>query len=298
MLRSPRPPLYDPRVLWVSRNLLPGRRTVAAWPRTAPLACPNLSAPNLLEVMENGLGATTTLEYRPSTQWDNTGGDGITDLPFNLWTVTRIERDDGMCDAAGANCLGVTGAAHTVATTYRYQDGRYDPTGREFRGFGAVEARDPDPGLPLLHQSQFTFFWQGAALAGKVHITITSSVSGETMTAWLVVGVNTWQCVDPTSLTAIDCPPTFTTHQPRVIVRLTEVDRTNLGASSSHTAVTQNLAFDAYGNITQTSRGGDNTTPLHTYTDYAYNTTAYIVDKPQHVLVRDGSGPTAPVLEE
>ncbi|MFN8628237.1 MAG: toxin TcdB middle/N-terminal domain-containing protein [Candidatus Binatia bacterium] len=252
-----------------------------------PTGAPQPKRADLLEVMENGLGATTTLEYRPSTQWDNTGGDGITDLPFNLWTVTRIERDDGMCDASGANCLGVAGAAHSVATTYRYQDGRYDPTDREFRGFGTVEARDPDPGLPLLHQAQFTFFRQGAALAGKVHTTITTSVSGDTPTAWLVVGSNTWQCVDANSLNALDCPVSFTSQESRVIVRLTKVERTDVGASSYHTAVTQNLAFDAYGNITHANRGGDNTTPLHTYTDYAYNTIAYIVDKPTHVLVKD-----------
>ena len=252
-----------------------------------PAGVPQPKRADLLEVMENGLGATTTLEYRPSTQWDNTGADAITDLPMNLWTVTRIERDDGMCDDNGANCIGTAGGAHRLVTTYRYQDGRYDPINREFRGFALVQSENGAPSDPL-HTAQHTRFHQGWALRGKVLTVTTYQADGGSPPADftqkpLTQDNNTWECVGLSP-----CPAT--SQAAPVTVRLTENARTdysNLSTSNSRTAFSRNLAFDAYGNISHNSRGGDNVPSVHTYTDYAYNTAAYIVNKPKHVLVKD-----------
>ncbi len=46
--------------------------------------------PDLLEMMENGIGGTTLLEYSPLDPMEQDGGDAVSDLPFNVWTVTKI----------------------------------------------------------------------------------------------------------------------------------------------------------------------------------------------------------------
>ena len=56
-----------------------------------------LERPNLLGLMENGLGGTNTIVYRPSTAYDNSGGDAQPDLPFINWVVDKTRRNDGQC---------------------------------------------------------------------------------------------------------------------------------------------------------------------------------------------------------
>lgn len=102
--------------------------------------------PYLLNEMDNNRGATTRVEYAPSTQfyrmdekrpetrWE-------TPLPFPVQVVSQVEQIDV-----------VSGGKQT--TEYRYHHGYWDGAEREFRGFGMVEQRDTetfetynDPGL-------------------------------------------------------------------------------------------------------------------------------------------------------
>jgi len=233
-----------------------------------PADVPQPKRTDLLEVMENGLGTTTTLEYRPSTQWDNTGADAVSDLPFNLWTVTRIDRDDGMCDSSGGNCIGVSGGAHALVSTYRYQDGRFDPIDREFRGFALVQSEDRSSSDPL-HRATQTQFQQGWALKGKVQSVSMYQADGGTppadfTTKPLTLSTNTWECRNPDTLALIDPCPTAL-QSSRVLVRLTRVDRsdyTSFSTSNPKTSTTRNLEFDQYGNVTHTSREGTEVTSV------------------------------------
>jgi hypothetical protein len=61
---------------------------------------PNDIKPNLMTMMQNGIGAITNLRYAPSTTFENDGGDGIPDLPFVTWVVTGIHRTNGLCAAS------------------------------------------------------------------------------------------------------------------------------------------------------------------------------------------------------
>ncbi|MFN8626374.1 MAG: toxin TcdB middle/N-terminal domain-containing protein [Candidatus Binatia bacterium] len=114
----------------------------------------NSTRPNLLVSLQNGLQGTTTLTYGPSSAYDNTAGDGISDLPFITWVTTSILQDDGTC---APPCSG-----HDLTATYWYQDGRLDSATREFRGFRAVYPVD------AFNNWTFNYFGQGDISKGKV----------------------------------------------------------------------------------------------------------------------------------
>ncbi|MBP2029401.1 RHS repeat-associated protein [Methanohalophilus levihalophilus] len=87
--------------------------------------------PGLLKEIKHSSGAVTTVKYSPSTKSDNTGSDDVSDLPFNMWIVSQLVRNNGM-----------SGSDSTIATTnYTYKNGMQffnPPVKTEFRGFGEV----------------------------------------------------------------------------------------------------------------------------------------------------------------
>lgn len=122
--------------------------------------------PYLLALMKNGIGSSTHVDYRPSTDWDNKDTSGVPRLPFPIWTVTGIERDDGLCAGGAApGCVEPAAPhpdrAHYTRADFIYRGGKYDPATREFRGFGTVEQYDAQQNLTR------TFFHQDRALKGK-----------------------------------------------------------------------------------------------------------------------------------
>lgn len=90
--------------------------------------------PYLLHQMNNHLGSTTQVEYKPSTwfylqdqqrpetQW-------MTPLPFPVQVVARVETTDSF-------------SGSRLTTEYSYHHGYWDGVEREFRGFGRVDHRD------------------------------------------------------------------------------------------------------------------------------------------------------------
>src|SRR5262249_46843107 len=128
--------------------------------------------PDLLVQLENGIGGTTYLDYRPSTQWDNTDASGVPRLPFVNWTLTGIEQDDGMC---GSSTSCISSGAHALITDLRYGFGLFNATAREFRGFATVEQRD---GAGTVRTS---WFHQDAARKGKVSGATVSDAGGNIM---------------------------------------------------------------------------------------------------------------------
>ena len=264
----------------------------------------NSGRPDLLVRMENGVGGATTLEYRPSTQWNNTGGDRITDLPFNVWTVTRIESNDGMCDEQEGTCA--TDGSHKLVTNIRYQNGRFDTAEREFRGFQLVWSEDADP--PELHLVTQTWFLQDAYRKGKVLQVATYEGGHENDSAYpLGSKINTWGCADPDSGTGISCPAQL--GEP-LVVRLAatfEKAYSNYNPYSGHFIFTSNPGWDLcddghyYGNLTHTFTFGDNTSEVDTHTWYTCSSSTHIVDRPTRVQTKgpDGNGaPDSVTLED
>jgi len=245
----------------------------------APLVAPNPDGghADFLEQIENGIGGTTYIDYRPSTQWDNTDSDGVPRLPFVTWTVTRIEQDDGLCDDDATHC--VTDGSHVLSTDLTYGYGLFNPVGREFRGFGMVRSTDGEGTV------RTSWFHQDAARKGKVAGTNATDADQNILFATS----NVWDCFDQVGRASVFCPDTLASGD-RLWARLTQTIRLDTSNYTYSTlAYTSNLAWDNYGNVTHSRKGGTSTTRVDTYTDYAVRDDAavYMVDKPQHVWVVD-----------
>lgn len=95
--------------------------------------------PHLLVAIDNHLGATTRIEYRPSTEYyledRRAGRPWGTRLAFPVHVVAHIETNEA-----------VTGTR--LVSTYRYRHGHYDGVEREFAGFAFVEQDDAETVLP------------------------------------------------------------------------------------------------------------------------------------------------------
>jgi RHS repeat-associated protein len=91
--------------------------------------------PHLLNQVVNGIGATTTIRYAPSTQYyleDRLAGHPwATRLPFVVQTVSRVETVDAVSLAKSV-------------VRHRYAHGFYDGVEREFRGFARIDSWDAE----------------------------------------------------------------------------------------------------------------------------------------------------------
>lgn len=94
----------------------------------------NGNAPDLLSKVKTSQGGTISFDYKPSTIYDNTGADTISDLPFPLWVVEKMTTNNGLTNAHGTNDI----------TTYTYADGFYKWQEKEFRGFANVNTTEPN----------------------------------------------------------------------------------------------------------------------------------------------------------
>jgi len=233
--------------------------------------------PYLLEHLENGIGGDTFFEYRPSTQWDYFGG--IPQLPFVIWTLARIEQHDGLC--TGSSCLSTGG--HTVETEFRYHNGYYAGGAREFRGFASVDQIDPTGAI------RWTEFGQDDASKGKVIVEAAYAPSDDPADPYareLSYTEYGYVCVNAATGT-LGCPfgvPMLLRH-----VSTERWDDSNYDTSDARYSFSENLAWDAYGNVTQVRKGGDFVgSDVHTFTDYAALDVpggAYIVDRPKRIRV-------------
>jgi len=88
----------------------------------------NFTIPYLLKNITNEFGGITTINYTPSTVYNNTNDDGISDLGFSLWVVNGIIQNNSL-----SNDFGVMSN-----TSYSYFGGFFDYNISEFRGFNIV----------------------------------------------------------------------------------------------------------------------------------------------------------------
>ena len=109
--------------------------------------------PYLLDEVTNNIGATTRIAYDSSARFcledEQPGGmRWTTTLPFPVQVVTQVETVDEV-------------SRSKLVTQYRYHQGYWDGTEREFRGFGIVDQRDTEEferyGRPGLHGSEIAF---------------------------------------------------------------------------------------------------------------------------------------------
>ena len=95
--------------------------------------------PNLLRVIDNGIGLRTSIEYKTTTDYYVTarqqGTPWQTHLPFPSTVVSKITKSNGL------NLDGVSGGDQYI-TEFSFTDGYYDGFMKEFRGFGFAKKLD------------------------------------------------------------------------------------------------------------------------------------------------------------
>ncbi len=125
-------------------------------------AASNPNAPDLLVNAANGVGATFSLAYSSSAEFDNLY------LPFNVDSLAELTVDDGN---------GI------VATTrFSFADGYYDPKEASFQGFAEAERVLPDRSRELIR------YHHGEYLRGKPqkleHLSPSGSLLSKTTMSW------------------------------------------------------------------------------------------------------------------
>ncbi|HYD48213.1 MAG TPA: toxin TcdB middle/N-terminal domain-containing protein, partial [Terriglobales bacterium] len=267
-----------PSSYWIHRN------GAGAWRQGCDGACvnPDGGRAELLVQIQNGIGGITDLRYRPSTDWDNSDVDGVPQLPMVLWNVVEITQRSDMAE--------VVPGASTLSTTMRYAYGKFDAAMREFRGFGTVYTADGGG------TQTATVFKQDAARKGKIEqVRIYAAGADPESDIPLEASLNQWSCADPITGVRLSCAESLLPGERRW-PRLEASHRYTYNANGiddllyKH-SVAENLAWDAYGNITRVRQSGDNATPaIETATEYAAVDTAaaYLVDRPAHVSIASG----------
>lgn len=79
---------------------------------------------DLLSSVNNGIGGVTSIEYKPSTDWDNPS------LPFSIPVVKSVTVSDSR--------------GNSYTTAYEYGGGMWDGAQREFRGFKRLKQVDAE----------------------------------------------------------------------------------------------------------------------------------------------------------
>jgi RHS repeat-associated protein len=89
--------------------------------------------PDLMKTADNGMGGTVSIQYQPSTVWNNrknpTDPLSAGMLAFPVQTVTSVTTSDGINPSR--------------TTSYGYSGGFFDPSRKEFAGFACVTNTDP-----------------------------------------------------------------------------------------------------------------------------------------------------------
>ena len=221
------------------------------------LAFSNGAIVDLLSTQTNGLGGTATFSYISSGLLDNTGGDGLPDLPFVVPVVERVTLSDGM--------------GNSYTTRYAYAGGRYEAPAKEFRGFAEVTLSDP------AGTKTQTLFHQDAQKKGRAQQVTVSDKDGTRYTKL----ANTWRCAEPSPGS-------------RFCALSRQVSTTFDGdATSKQAAVAYD--YDAFGNVTTVTEEGDTSVlgdERVTRVSYALNTTDWLVNRPATITVFGADGVT------
>lgn len=221
----------------------------------------NSTIPDLLSQVRSSGGGLTNFTYNASTQYNNTGDDGISDLHFSSPVLTKMVVDNGMTSAHYTNST----------TTYSYEGGLYNPDDKEFRGFNYVKEVNP------WGTSSEHYFHQDEAMKGKEYTTQVNDSGG----APYAKTVNQWNWTNSSGI---------------LEVLLNQTDSYTYDGNASDPKVTRSLYdYDAYGNVIKSSVLGDisiSGDEKYSYSQYVYNTSAWILGKVNHSVLKDSDDST------
>jgi len=211
--------------------------------------------PAYLTKITNGIGAELNATYRPSTQLDNTGGDGRPDLPFPVYVVDTVVTHDA-----------VHPASPDIIQRYEYKNGLFDFAEREFRGFGVVKTFDAEGNYTE------TFFKQDNIFKGRPYKQEVRDAAGNLFART----ENTWL--------SRQLYPGIT------FVYLAQADNYIYDGDATFKQTRGHFEYDDYGNQTRVisdgdvSATGDEKTQV---TEYVYNTSNWIVSLPKRAYLLD-----------
>jgi RHS repeat-associated protein len=241
--------------------------------------------PFLLASIANGLGRTIRIDYQPSTyfsvaDWD-AGQPWTTMLPFPVQLVSRVTVHDANSDAA-------------YVTDYRYADGYYDGGEKEFRGFARAQSIQHGDESATTTVNRL-YYDTGRTDESRKGLLLQSEV--------LTVGG--------------ECAGSFSGCLARTVNQLTtrllhaegagrqvaysfvsQTDRLLHEGESTPAHLRQRFERDEFGNLTQTLDDGQicagdpacGDDERYQYSDYAYNLSAWIVNRPQRTYQTDENG--------
>jgi len=203
-------------------------------------------ARDLMVGIHNGRGGSSAIKYKSSNQYDNTGDDNTSDLPFPVVTVTQVTSDDGL--------------GNQYTTRYEYEGGLYDTDDREFRGFAHVTVLDPT------YIARHFWHAQDPVFKGKV-------TKEELRNAGGVLFSKT------ESLWDVTAPyPSFPDIQ---FVFAKETNNYIFDGDATLEQIRSEFAYDQYGNLTRTIEHGDVSIigdERTTVNEFAYNTSDWILN--------------------
>lgn len=208
---------------------------------------------DLMIGVRTSFGGTITVTYRSSREFPNTR------LPFNYWLVGSVKTNNGM---SGDHAVEAT-------TSYTYEGGLYDFPTREFRGFGKVIETLADNSKIAHH------FHQDAGLQGKQSNQPTYASDGRMFAS-----------IDD----AWEATPANGVYK---VLQTARNENTRDGTSEARIRRTEYANHDNYGNARLVRHLGDNaisSDDLFEYTEYGYNTSAWIVDKPSRKYFSSSEG--------
>ena len=175
--------------------------------------------PDLLKTMDNGRGGITTIEYTPSTQFDNTDLSGLSRLPFPVQVVTKVTQSDGL--------------GNQYVTEYSYKGGMLDAPSKEFRGFRETTVTDAE-GTKTLHTFHQDEHKKGRTISVEVKDVLGNVISREE---------NTWNSSEP-------MPGSH-------FVYLEETNKYQYDGNSSYKQTRQRFEYDTVGNLKKVLDDGD-----------------------------------------
>lgn len=208
------------------------------------------NAPDFLSRVITPLGGSISFDYGTASSPTQNPK-----LPFPLWTVTSLTKNNGM-----------TGnQAMSMVTSYSYAGGMYDYPSREFRGFNSVTEANP-----IGTKTKYTFL-QDDAKKGKTASVEVQDAQGNQFKRTDYV----WS--------------TFITNSVNVVNLTSEKNATYDGVSTNPKVTQSDYLYDAYGNATRSAQLGDIAVTgdeRFRYAEYTVNPAAWIMNSVKHTYLR------------
>ena len=245
-----------------------------------------LGKTDVLASVQNSLGGTTTIEYVPGTQWNNTEVPPPGQISQSRSNSHSTTPSTHPMSPGGPTVSSVTvsdGRGWSKTTTYEYGGGLYDSEEREW--FGFEYAKQTQPALAGESAGPYTETWfrQDIMSAGTVESQEYRDGSGNLMTS-LSNEFETGGNGETEPYTA----------------KITGRQSCTFEGAESDCFYTE-YEYDAYGNRTVTKNHGydvatgEETTSV---TEFSPNTSAYIVNKVSRQVTYLGIGTTGQKLNE